>query len=558
MTRRPDPIAIQQRLAELLARARADARVHGELMRARREFFGDDEPAYARDDDEREAAAVRFAEWFLLERASDVMGEVPFEALTRGGAATDEDDALAASRAGLFLAETSGREPTIRDLEGGERLALTELPLDLHAGDLLIGRVFPLPDGRSVPSAVLTILPGATQLAVAFQKDVRALGLERRLTQAELERLVFRQRAMAAAEPAPDEVPLERLEAELQSRLDAHGKGGGERAARISAALKVAPGPGIVLGPLLDEMAFDTDIDLERLRELGVRIWNAQHAGAVPHEDRSTPDAAAPRRFAARPGETLGEQLARRIEEGLAENEDVEAMFADVERMLGDPIGDEDDDEDHEPEVDPEVGDLSPLLREFVWETGLSDADSAVLEKFVEQQRAAPVPRLSVEYLEADDYVRFLLRTWLDAPPTRRTTALRGAFSLLERFLDWLAETQLVDLRDRLAAGRDQLVDRSERLQAASLALSTSHAPGDGDPASFTLMRVTGHAGDRMEILAGESRREVEVALPGDAGRELEEGDLVFGALRETAPSGPVRLVGMVVVVPAEVEHLLG
>jgi hypothetical protein len=565
MNQVPDPVAIQARLAELLEQARRDERVVGEIARARREFFGADEPTYARDDDEREAAAVRFAEWFMLERTSDVLGEVPFEALTRRSEARAEDEALEQSRAGLFLTEISGANPQVRDLEGGERFSLVDLPLELHAGDLLVGRLFPMADGSCVPSAVLTILSGAAQLAVAFQKDIRRLGLDRRLTQIELEELVFRSQAAAGTRPATDDVPLERLEAELQSILDAHAKGAGDRASRISEALREADGPGGVLGPLMDEMAFDTDADLDALRRLGLQIWNAQHVAPreseppteqPPTEQPPTEQPPARDAFRPRPAESLGQMLARRIEEGLSEHEDVEAMFADVERLLGESIDDPDDED--EAIVDPEVGDLAPLFREFVWEREVPDDEAAILDRFVEQQRAAPVPRLSVEYVEPDDYLRFLLRAWLDAPPTRRLEILRETFATLEGFLDWLADTQSIDLRQRLETSREAMMAHGSRLQSASLALSTSHRPGEDRPDAFTLMRVTGTGKDWVDLVTGDGNRGLRVPITDELESVIVEGDLLFGAVLQDSPGDRYRLAGMVVVVPGDVEHLLG
>src|SRR5690606_8885278 len=121
--------------------------------------------------------------------------------------------------------------------------------------------------GEWVPSAVLTVLAAAPQLAVAFQRDIKSLGLDRRLSQIEIEHLVFRRFASGATVAGVQPVePLERLEAALQGLLDAVGRG--EQVPHISEALRGAEAPGPVLGPILDDLAFHSDVDLDRAREL--------------------------------------------------------------------------------------------------------------------------------------------------------------------------------------------------------------------------------------------------------------------------------------------------
>ena len=87
-----------------------------------------------------------------------------------------------------------------------------------------------------------------------------------------------------------------------------------------------------------------------------------------------------------------------------------------------------DEDEEDGSGPDPEVGDLEPLVREFLWEAG-EPAEAEILDELVQLQRAAPVPRLSIEYLDADDYLRFVLQTWLAHPPEQRVAATQAAFT---------------------------------------------------------------------------------------------------------------------------------
>jgi hypothetical protein len=558
-----EPLQIQARLAALLEKAHADERVRAEMARARREFFGSDQPAYVDPADRTamDVAAQRFAEWFLVERPSEVLGNTPAALL---GSGDDADEALLGSRCGLFLVESAiDQEVQVRDLEGGERLGLVGVPLDLGPGDVLVGRVYPTAKGSYAPSAVLTVLSRSPQIAVAFQRDLRQLGLDRRLQQIEIEHLVFQRWAVGGMSGDEDRAPLEHIEADLQQLLERASVGDVHPAAGISQALRDAgEHPGAVIGPLMDELAFHTEVDLDRLRELLLQLSNA-HRSAAKLPRQAAPGVAAPARKRpasagqksdALPGEGLGARLARRLDEGLAASEDVDALFRDVERLLGESLDDDEEDEDLMTGPDPEVGDLEPLVREFLWEVG-EPPDTDILDELVQLQRAAPVPRLSVEYLEPDDYLRFVLQTWLANPPSERVSATQAAFSAVERFVDWLRTTQDLDLRDRLGTARDVLVARIDTLHAASLALSGGAPTGHEDAAGLARVLYCTDGGVELECESGRLR--IDVASPSSAVAGLGEGDLILGTLARPAP-GAGHFVGDAVALPRAVEHLLG
>lgn len=555
-----EPLQIQARLAALLEKAHADARVRAEMARARREFFGSDQPAYVDPADRTgmDVAAQRFAEWFLVERPSEVLGGTPVAILGHA----EDDEALSQSRCGLFLVESADdSDVQVRDLEGGERLGLVGVPLDLGPGDVLVGRVYPTPKGSYAPSAVLTVLSRSPQIAVAFQRDLRQLGLDRRLMQIEIEHLVFQRWAVGGMSGEEDRAPLEHIEADLQKLLAEAGVEDVHPAAGISQALREAgEHPGAVMGPLMDELAFHTAVDLDRLRELLLQLSNAHRASVAARRAEAPPAAPAkPVKPAPKPvkpadapaGEGLGARLARRLDEGLAASEDVDALFRDVERLLGESLDDDDEEDEGDVGPDPEVGDLEPLVREFLWETG-EPAEAEILDELVQLQRAAPVPRLSVEYLDADDYLRFVLQTWLAHPPEQRVAATRSAFSAVERFVEWLRTTQDVDLRERLAVSRDVLVARLGELHDASVALSGGAPTGHEDAAGIARVLYCTDGGVELECESGRIRVPVPQKVTG-----LGEGDLILGTLaRPSAESG--HFVGDAVALPRAVEHLLG
>ncbi len=549
---------------EFAARLASDPHLGAEMQRARREFFPGGSSGSATLPGAADAAELRFAEWFTLERDSEVLGAVPAEVPSWSGPAGDLGD----SAVGLWLVHTvTARAVEARDLQDGTSIDLAVPVASLEPGDLVVGRLFAEGAGRWVPSVAAAIFRPGGELAQAFGRDVQRLGLDRRLHQIELEHLLLRrpQAPPASAAPAPRAAPLEHLEADLDGLLR---RAGSElAAAAISQQLAVAARPGQVLGPLLEELAFETDVDLDRARELLVAIWNAHHEADEPKVDRPGPRGQAP------PGETLGERLVRTLDEGLAQQRDVGELFAQLERMAGiepdpeseadeavdddgesphraGPADDGDDDEGAGPDA---AGNLAALVEEYLWETGRAEDDAASpLRLFAELQQNAALPHADLEQTTALDVMRLLLHVYLGAEPAQRVQRVRGAFEEMRRFCRWADEVQEMDLATVLEGCRGALLDQLERLQAASQALSTAPAPNATRPGVLQVEDV-GPSGFGVRDDDGADHW---LAAQPDALARLHVGDLVLGAL--APPRGVDReLTGLVVVLPADAKVLM-
>ena len=70
-----DPLKIQDLLFRKLADLAGEPRFRGEIARAEREFFGASPGA----DPTAGSNAARFSEWYLLERESEALGDVPVQ-----------------------------------------------------------------------------------------------------------------------------------------------------------------------------------------------------------------------------------------------------------------------------------------------------------------------------------------------------------------------------------------------------------------------------------------------------------------------------------------------
>jgi hypothetical protein len=577
-----DAAIAAQAITALAGRLARDPHVGPEMQRARREFFAAGAPSAPTAPGAADAADLRFHEWFTLERESEVLGAVPASIATMAGDAAEWLDSMA----GLWLVQdVTPRTVEARDLQDGQTIDLSAPPGTLRAGDLVVGRLFAEGAGRWTPSSAAAIFRPGSDLAQAFLRDLQRLELDRRLQQIELEHLLLRRpdfkAAMAAAAatdtPTEPEAPLEHLEADLDRLLATSGSE--HSASAISQQLAMSVRPGAVIGPLLDELAFDTEVDLDALRQLLLAIWNAHHRGSA-----GTP--AAP---AAAPGESLGEKLVRTLDEGLAQKRDVEELFAQLERMAGiepDPedaeaIADEDADEDgdadeddararssrddeDEDEDDAEAdaadedagGNLAALVEEYLWETDRTETPAAdLLRLFAALQRNAALPHRDLEEITSTDVMRLLLHVYLAAPPAERARRVLATFEQLQGFYQWATEVQEMDVGAVLAGCRGAMLEQAERLQQASLALSDA-----GRGAARPGVLVVEHLGPKGFGCRDDDGGDHWVDASPSALASLRVGDLVLGALAPATvgnESTPRRLHGLVVVLPAEARALM-
>ena len=549
-------------IARLATQISKQPRLQAEVQRARRQFFGDD--MHGAGDD---AAEHRFAEWFLLERESESLGVIPATIQPYAG----DIEPLEGSLAGLFLVESVGDTVTATDMHDNQVVELAESG-SLRVGDLLVGRLYPVSGQRWAPSAATPALRPGRELAKAFVGDIAKLEIDRRLLQIELEHLLLREHGTSSAslgggsaeDPAPDalvvapDVPLEHLEADLEQLM--LSVGAEHSATDISEQLSQTSSPGAIMGPLLDHLAFDTDIDLDKMRRVLLEIWNAHHAG----EARSTE---AEGSSSGPPGESLGEQLVRRLDDGIGAQEDVEELFKQMEGMAGIEPSESDvvDDERNTAIVsevfdsgdsDGDSGDLAPLVAEYHWENGTNEPEQSALTLWIELQRSAAVPNTDLESIPAGDLMRLLLHVYLRSAPSDRVAQVRDAYDELRRFYDWIVETQEIDQREVLEGCKGALLDQLERLQAAGIALSNDLAPVQ----SPGLMQVEEMGGDGFGARDDDGGSHWLLA-DKEAVSLLAAGDIVLGGFAPLAGDEPTslhrRLAGMVVLLPIDARSLI-
>ncbi|MBL8897891.1 MAG: hypothetical protein JNM84_09690 [Planctomycetes bacterium] len=565
---------LKELLERLEARARKDAELAREFEDSAQRFHGGRDRAQSAD----APAEQRHREYFLLERVSARLGTTPILALVQDFATDETDgdgagedhaelvDTLCGSLASLFEVlpgideETNGVR--VEDLASGRALVLTNANFrgQTRAGDLLVGRVFPWRGDAAFLS------PGAArihdaEIVAAVKRDLAQARSERlraaRLSQLELEELFFRPRTQPVR-------ALEHVEAELLGFLE----GIGSDLAVAEELRELALGAekvGAFLGPLLEDLAFDTSGDLDVARRLGLEYWHAQHAL------RAAPRKAAPRKAEAR-RETQAEATARAsaieaFERGRAEGKNLDELFQELESALGLDGGDE---EDAETEAPWDVVGIQPILEEYLWDRErvgepLDAEETRQVREMAEAWDSGSRRPDSVDSLDAAmirDYALIELPRWIRRQafrePAEESAALRRGWRNFERFCAWLDAEHSTDLGSTVLALEERCRIDAERCLALTHGSPLAENQGAKELWVRALSEVTSSGMEIEPLMPSAAQREsglgkLRVAVrgscrarPGDLLRvEFEkakdgtkDGTMISVLVREVLPEG--------------------
>lgn len=548
-----------QRLAQVLARrAQRDARFAEELRQGRVEFglAASASSAAAAEAEVDSGSERRLLEWFALERPSAALQGVPQEALaeeSRQGASEPEQRgaaALLASLASVFAVESAveGEGVRVRDLLSGAAYALSEARAaqEFEAGDLIAGRIFPLGGGLHCASPAATCARHP-ELRGALERDLHGLRGESRgplrITQLELERMFHTPIAAAAAESAqaaPDS------QAVLQAARTGLVRQGleAERVEELLEELSAAPlpegpaplGANDVLGELLSELAFESEVDLERARIWLSNAWIALARARAEEEANTDATDSAARATAsadrARAAADRDAQRPRDAARALAEFDaarasggDLEQLFDRLESQLG--LADE---REEEPEAEdlPEPGLVQVLVEEYLWEraqsgTELPAGQRAALLELAEALRAWP----SLESVGGDEYVGLIAVRWLEREPPPRPADCADVLSAAEGFARWCEAEQDHALWSAVEERFLGLHDSLPRCARANAKLRAAALEGPGmatrndERTSLYAVELVEAAG--VVALRGGS----ELRLEPEIARELAAGDWI-------------------------------
>ena len=598
----PDELtaALERVFEALLAKARQNAAVGRELEVSVPIFFAGAAPLS--DPHAAWLAARRHAEWFLLERHSPALRGAPVERLLgalregltedregltedREGLAEAEEhepvevalEGLLSSATGAFEVEEvrAGEGAWLRDVSGLAQYALLapELSTRLRTGDLLVGRLHPVGDGLHLASPAAGVFRGP-DLVSAFERDLATLrqgpGAKLlRLGQAELERMFFSAggrlahgahgSAMSGEQDTGDKATPASIVAEGRDWLVERGLSRDHVEVLLARFAEVpfdpahvVPGLGDALGEVLDELAFETEIDLDLARRRLIAVWRAATAlvaGAAAAEEaaqdtpapRSSRTGRAERATEARSGRSehrgaSDEARVRAIEEfaqNRAAGRDALAELAALRDALG---LDEDDGEQGEND---EGGDspapdfpgvVGALVHEFVWETGVTHGEAAARE-------LAPLAHLAsyaapiglLEELGGRELVRFASFWVIERDVVADAGAARALITALRRFGEWCRDEHDHDVMELLTPALDGLESSLPRVIEANQQLVAETRPPQREEPVGDVFEVVD---DAASLLADAEGRELTLTIEPRVRAHLARGDRVRGTSR--------------------------
>jgi hypothetical protein len=422
---------VEHALLELERRALAHTGLRAEFEASRAHFVRGGGPF---DDDARR----RHREWFLLERTSGALGDIPLHTFAgalveAGGATADVVPALLDSRIGVYEVQDveAGRGLWLFDVLGLGSLPIREetASIELVPGDLVVGRLYSGIDGAFVMSSAMGVFR-SSGLVDALRADVERLRNGRRgslrIAQDELEVMFFGVAAPvdvdASAGRAREQLALAGFDdedfAELSSDLRAALAGDKELA---SAAIEET----------LERAAFESEADLDALRRALADWWGALLArSATPRGSSTVERESAARRAAA--ARDAREALAA-FDAGRAQGRDLEALFGQLEADLG-----LDREESEDPGTAPDFpGVVGAMVAEFVWEHEIESPGSTAAMRPHLDALAARYEAFGVfEELSARHVLEFATTADLSNVPQGRQ-ACTDLLAALRAFAQW-------------------------------------------------------------------------------------------------------------------------
>ncbi len=513
--------SLEQALGRFAQLVHRDPALAEEWRVSRAEFFGEGSSRAASD----ELAQRRHLEWFVLERHSASLLGTPgdrlidvWRALHKGPEREElgeVEHALFASFSGVF--EVGDVRPGVgawlRDVAGFGEFALSEPggSAGLHAGDLLVGRLFPIGGGVHHASRASGLFQNP-RLREALEADlarVRENGGPKilRLAAPELESMFW-----GAGRVEVSEDPV----GDARKLLTDGGVSQVETSAilrRLGAApfdpSRLVIGAADTLGEILSELAFDTEVDLAAARSVLTHAWAAlasrapgaaQRASTAAQPQAKSP-AKSPSAAEARDDEAVRRAAVDAFAAGRASGQDLEQLFAELESSL--ELGREGGDED--PGQAPDFpGVVGAMIEEFRWELEAggdpkADEHAAALGEFA--RFAEPIGWF--EEVDAQALLRYCAFWVPEQGRFESPEGVRAMLDGLEEFCAWADDAHGLDIGQSFASRLEGLRSNLPRIVMLNRAFEAP-APNPDDP------------GELYEVRAKEASRVTLASLQGN------------------------------------------
>lgn len=481
-------------------------------------------------------AARRHMEWFALEHPSPTLDGTPVQAVGEAWLERTEPEAVGREELARCLRDSisgvfevtgvqAGEGAWLRDLAGYGEYPVAEAAGAevLESGDLIVGRLFPLGDGAFHVSRAAGFYrnPALRAALVRDLDEARELrgGKVLHVAQADLEAMFWRGREGRGEESEGGGEP----EAELRELL-ARGGVGEQRTDAILARLASIPfdpsrlvhGSGDALGEILDELAFDTEVDLEGARRLLVRVWSRSARVLGPAGGGSAKDG---------DGGVDARAALEAFERGRRAGADLETLFRALEEDLELEPGS--DEEDHPAPDFPGV--VGAMVEEFLWETGLNEGEDVARRREV----LRPLGRFGAsigtfDNLSARDLLQFTSFWLLEERVLESGAQARDLVEALRAFCGWAEEAHELPLLRDFESTLDGLEQSLPRVVEANRSLGrAARDPGD----TGELLTFLGEHGGLASVRDG-SGLEHRVRVRGPWLDHVEQGDPMRGRVQ--------------------------
>lgn len=531
MTLESDPIDdFFQRIAGHLE---ADPAWQSELAASRRDFF----PAGAPHED-GEAARRRHLEWFLLERTDAHGPELALERAIRAWMpdldASGDEWVAGLRQTHVGVLEVTGIQPGeglwLRDLGGRGEFPVAEQAASrfVQVGDIIAGRLFPIGGGVHRLSSASAFHRDARILEALREDFERARSEKRgvlRVGQREIESMFFGGSAGAetdavdearrllvdsGVEPEAVEVFFEDL---AQAPFDED---------------RLVHGAQDVLSEILDELAFESAVDLDAARRALLAAW-AQLARRGPGDGPSlTPREQADAR-APNPHSDVARAVAR-FEERRRAGEPVAQLLDELERDLA--LGDDTErgagpDAEGDPILD-FPGVVGAMVEEFLWETSTQHGPEASSVHANLRDLGRSAENVGVfENLRGRDLLVYA-GWWLPENGTLGgADDARARISSLAVFCRWAEAEHEVLLHTEFHETLARLGTSLPRVAEANQRRTRGARRDEGE--LYEILRLDGGVA-RVRSRAGTDR---DASIEPDLAAWLRPGDRVRGSLRE-------------------------
>jgi hypothetical protein len=561
--------AIERCLETLAAVVRADAELSSEFEGSVEFFFRGEAPAHGDQGiGATLLAARRHLEWFLLEYHSPTLRGSILDRLAEGYAArvaetrTQESptiadaleaalDALQRSHAGIFEVEEVRPDAGawLRDLTGFGSFALGDPDAAeiLAGGELIVGRLYPAGEGVHLASPAAAVL-ASIHVSKALQRDldsIRENGAAKivRVSQGELEAMFFGAGQRAAVGEAPVGSGLEASEDPVGDALALLLEAGlGEARSRTAVSQlareprdpdALVHGASDVLGGILEELAFDTDVDLNEARTALLSAWELVSLPTATPGPTASP-AADSVDADVDVDDAQREAAINAFAEGRERGGDPAALLRTLQQELG--VTDEEDEPDMPAPDFPGV--VGAMIEEMKWEVGATDPDADV-------QALEPLRLLAdfaqpigvFEELTGRDMFQFTT-FWLQEKNALKSDEEAGALvEALRAFCNWALDAHEVDLGSEFLYALDGMQHSLPRMRHANMRLpEADRARGVEDAGTlFEILEIDGPEAATFEASTDKVRAAngdvMTVIVPSPLRDALAPGDRVRGAI---------------------------